>query len=450
MPRRIEIELTSQTDGGWTWRAAGAKLPKGTLPSELVPNPAAVGDVLRAEVESGMEGLEIVSLEVIAPKADERADNRIEVLGAPRPAPNISVTLAPGSRRRNEREDGPGRDRAPRREGARRDGPRREGPGRPEGPGRSDGPKSGPGRRPRPAESGERRRERTGSPRPSDREPSEREGARRVAEPGRGGDGPPPRRERERRPTVSTAHRNALLATLGPEQLPVAEQLLRGGIPAVRQAIADGQKTAGAGSTNADRILAIAEELLPAVNLATWKDRAMSAQAQGKELRLRELRAVVAASRTVTLDDEGKQMARALRDSLDQRVTALREGWTTRVTAAIEGGRVLEALHTASRPPDPGTRLPAELAVKLAESAGAAMTAELDPSEWMTLLEAVIECPVRRTVRPAGIPAVPEAQEAARHAAGLVPELAKLLGLRIPPPPPRRTAYRLTPAVGGG
>ena len=42
-----------------------------------------------------MEGLEIVSLEVIAPKADERADNRIEVLGAPRPAPNISVTLAP-------------------------------------------------------------------------------------------------------------------------------------------------------------------------------------------------------------------------------------------------------------------------------------------------------------------------------------------------------------------
>ena len=66
------------------------------------------------------------------------------------------------------------------------------------------------------------------------------------------------------------------------------------------------------------------------------------------------------------------------------------------------------------------------------------------------MLEAVIECPVRRTVRPAGIPAVPEAQEAARHAAGLVPELAKLLGLRIPPPPPRRTAYRLTPAVGGG
>jgi hypothetical protein len=239
------------------------------------------------------------------------------------------------------------------------------------------------------------------------------------------------------------------LASLGPEQLPVAEQLLRGGIPAVRQAIADGQKTPGAGTTNADRILAIAEELLPAVNLATWKDRAMSAQSQGKELRLRELRAVVAASRTVTLDDEGKEMARGLRESLDHRVTALREDWVSRITKALDTGRVLDALHTGSRPPDHGTRLPAELAVKMAESAGAAMTAQLDPAEWTALLEAVIDCPVRRTVKPAGIPAAPEAQEAARHAAGLVPELAKLLGLRIPPPPPKRTAYRLTPAVGG-
>ena len=52
--------------------------------------------------------------------------------------------------------------------------------------------------------------------------------------------------------------------------------------------------------------MAIAEQLLPLVNLASWKDRATTAQPAGKELRLRELRAVVAASRTVTLDDEGR------------------------------------------------------------------------------------------------------------------------------------------------
>ena len=148
-----------------------------------------------------------------------------------------------------------------------------------------------------------------------------REGGGRSEDPGRReeGDGrrspAPPRRERK--PAVSTAHRNALLATLRPEQLPVAEQLLRGGIPAVRQAI-DEQNTAaradGRPAIAADPLLAMAEELLPAVNLATWKDRATSAQTAGQELRLRELRAVVAASRTVTLDEEGRTLAKALQD----------------------------------------------------------------------------------------------------------------------------------------
>jgi hypothetical protein len=438
MPRRIDIELTSKSDDSWTWRQAGAKLPKGTLTADMVPGAAAVGDVLRAEVESGLDGLEIVHLDVIAAKEEASKDDRIEVLGAPRPAPNISVTLAQGARRRRDREEGPGRERSGRREGGRREG-------RHEGPGRSEGSRPAGGRRERTGAPGDKRRERSGAPRS--------EGTPDEGGPRRGGDDRrqdrPPPRERERRPSVSTAHRNALLATLGPEQLPVAEQLLRGGIPAVRQAIAEGQKTPGAGTTNADRILAIAEELLPAVNLATWKDRATSAQSQGKELRLRELRAVVAASRTVSLDDEGKELAKVLRDSLDHRVTALRDDWVNKVTKAIDGGRVLDALRTGSHPPDHGTRLPADLAVKMAEAAGAAMTADLEPAQWIELLEAVVDCPVRRTVKPAGIPAAPEAQETARHAAGLVPELAKLLGLKIPPPPPRRTSYRLTPAVGG-
>ena len=55
----------------------------------------------------------------------------------------------------------------------------------------------------------------------------------------------------------------------------------------------------------------------------------------------------------------------------------------------------------------------------------------------MRLLDAVVASPVRRTVKPAGIPDDEVAQQAARHAAGSVPALAKLLGLRIPPPPPR-------------
>jgi len=247
-----------------------------------------------------------------------------------------------------------------------------------------------------------------------------------------------------------------MLASLGPQELPIAEQLLRGGIPAVRQALAEqaAKQPAGTPATqaNTDTVLSIAEQLLPRVNLAIWKDRATSAQAAGKELRLRELRAVVTASRTVTLDDEARAMARALHELLEQRLQALRDEWVTRMNAALDGGRVVDAMRVAARPPEPATRLPADLAVRLSDAASAAMSAESPPPEWMALLEAVVASPVRRNVKPVGIPGDPQAKDAALRAAGSVPELAKLLGIRIPPPPPPR---RPTPGVarvmaGGG
>ena len=143
-------------------------------------------------------------------------------------------------------------------------------------------------------------------------------------------------------------------------------------------------------------------------------------------------------------------MAKALQESLDRRVTALREEWLARISIAINEGRTLQALEASVRPPEHGTRCPADLAVRLAAAAGEAMTADVPPEEWMRLLDAVILSPVRRTVKPAGIPADEVAQQAARHAAGSVPALAKLLGLRIPPPPPRRlvTEHRLSSAGG--
>ena len=236
-------------------------------------------------------------------------------------------------------------------------------------------------------------------------------------------------------------HRNAAMAEMRPEEVPVAEQLLRGGLPAVRQAI-DAQNAAarqeGMPPIAAESLLATAERLLPAVNLATWKDRASAAQAAGRELRLRELRAVVTASRTVVLDPEARAMARALQESLDQRVNALREEWLGRINKALDNGRVADALRAASRPPEPGTRCPAELAVRLADAAGTAMTADLEIEGWLDLLDAVVNSPVRRNVRPAGVPPVEEARNAALRAAGSVPALARQLGLPQPPPPPRR------------
>src|SRR6202453_28123 len=424
MSRRIDIELTSQMgDGSWTWRAAGARQPKGIVEAALVPPGEAVGAVLRADVEIGLEGIEILSLTSAKPaRSPEKTEGRIEVKGTPRRAPDVSVILAPGSnkRRRDRDDDGDRGDR-----GDRRGGGNRRGPG---GEVRRQG--SGGDRPPRGA----------GGPR--------RPGARRPGE----GDGRPARGERPVAPT-STVHRNAMLAALRPEQIPVAEQLLRGGLQAVRQAIEaqnTSNKAAGKPPVAADALLAMADELLPVVRLADWKDRATVAQTTGKDYRLRELRAGVAASRTVNLDEEGRAMAKALQESLDQRTTALREEWLARIPNALNAGRVQQAVEASIRPPEPGTRCPADLAVRLAAAAGEAMTADLTPDDWMRLLDAVVASPVRRTVKPTGIPGDEVAKQAARNAAGAVPALAKLLGLRIPPPPPRRvnTERRFRPTGG--
>jgi hypothetical protein len=421
MSRHIDIELTSRTgDGAWTWRAAGARQPKGTVEAALVPPGEVVGAVLRADVEIGLEGIEILSLAAAkAPRSPEKVEGRIEVKGTPKRAPDVSVILAPGSGKRRRDDDGErGRDRRP--------GPRR-------------GPEGEGGRAERGGERGDRPRAGSGPRRP---------GARRPGE----GDGRPARGERPAAPT-STVHRNAMLAALRPEQIPVAEQLLRGGLQAVRQAIETqntAAKAAGKPPVATDALLAMADELLPAVRLADWKDRASVAQTAGKDYRLRELRAVVAASRTVNLDEEGRALAKALQESLDQRTTALRDEWLARITNALNDGRIQQAVEASIRPPEPGTRCPAELAVRLAAAAGEAMTADLAPEDWLRLLDAVVASPVRRTVKPVGIPDDEVAKQAARNAAGAVPALAKLLGLRIPPPPPRRvnTERRFSPTGG--
>jgi len=177
------------------------------------------------------------------------------------------------------------------------------------------------------------------------------------------------------------------------------------------------------------------------MNLASWKDRAVAARNAGKEAPLREVRSAVASASTVSLDDEGREMLGTLRESLQTRVTALRDNWLGRIVAALDAGRVGDALRVSARAPEPAARVPAELAVRLADEAGTAMAPGLPDDQWLALLEAVVASPVRRTVKPVGLPvaAGDELRVATRRAAGLVPELARLLGLPIPPPPgPRR------------
>ena len=445
MGHRIEVELTSQSDETtWTWRAAGAKLPRGTVSADLVPPGSAVGSVLRAEVETTLDGTTVTALLAPKGKSAPKPADRIEIIGTPQKGPDVNVVLAGKGKRRRDDYGDDGRDgsrrpsgrgprtegdrgpRAPRTEGKGREGAPSGsgGPGRPGGPGGSGGP--GGARRTGPARSG-----------------------------GRDGGGRERGERGDRRPATSTVFRNAALADLRPEQIPVAEQLIKGGIPSVRQAISEQNTRAraeGRPEVTEAPLMAMAEELRPIISLATWKDRASVARNAAKDTPLRELRSIVASASTVTLDDEGSEMLKSLRTSLTERVTALSERWVERITTSLDEGRVVDAIRASIRAPEPSARLSAELAVRLADAAGQAMAADSTPEAWLALLEVVVECPVRRTVKPAGIPA--GADEAllaeARKAAGHVPELARLLGIPIPPPPGPRRPVPARPARSAG
>ena len=116
MSRRIDIEITSVNGETATWRAAGAKLPKGSLNSSVVPGGPQVGQVYRAEVDQFMEGIEVLS--VAPPKTASPLDprnERIAILEKKSDGPDVTVTYAPKGRGGSRREDG---DSKPRRGGS--------------------------------------------------------------------------------------------------------------------------------------------------------------------------------------------------------------------------------------------------------------------------------------------------------------------------------------------
>src|SRR5678816_1554684 len=96
MSRRIDIELTSsREDGSWTWRAAGAREPKGTLEGAVLPSGAHVGDVLRVEIEGFLDGLSVVA--VVPPRAARNEPERLEIKAPARnEQPLVTTALAPG------------------------------------------------------------------------------------------------------------------------------------------------------------------------------------------------------------------------------------------------------------------------------------------------------------------------------------------------------------------
>ena len=134
------------------------------------------------------------------------------------------------------------------------------------------------------------------------------------------------------------------MASLPPEEQPIAEQVLRGGIPAVRTALhLEREKAVAEGRPvpNTDQLIAMAEALLPRLKAAEWRDRAEAAAKDVEEISLRDLRSVVAGA-DAARDDESRALAANLREALDRRVDGLRQQWTGEIAKHLDENRVVD------------------------------------------------------------------------------------------------------------
>ena len=99
MPIRIEIELTSSSpDGSWTWRAAGAREPRGVLDGSILPGGAEVGDQFRVETEKDVDGIRVLA--VVPPKEKAARSDVLELLPTDEAFEPVVQHRAPGATRR--------------------------------------------------------------------------------------------------------------------------------------------------------------------------------------------------------------------------------------------------------------------------------------------------------------------------------------------------------------
>lgn len=403
MSRRIEIELTSsQDDGTWTWRAAGAKNPKGVLDGGILQGGASVGDVIKVEVEQGVDGMSVLS--VVGGRQRNDSNQLLELIGGADFDPVVE-TRAKRDRKDSGRRGG--------RDGAKR---RRND---------SDG-KEGSARRPR----------RDNQPR----------GPRFTPPPEL------PQRPKPKRLKPQRHHRNEVLAGLPEEQRPIAELALQG-MAAVRTRLKSENEKAtkeGRATMPEASVLKMAEELLPRLRVAEWYDRAEAAKKVSGDIDLRDLRSVVAASDDpmVARDKSTRTLADELRDLLRTRQEAELQLWFGDVDAALAIGRVIRALRLSSQPPKAGVPFPSEISQRLVDSTNATLTPVETSERWIAVLEAAAFSPIHLLITPMGLPEKVSEELAAtvKRLAPAIPQVAVLFGIEVEEGAPMPRPLRNNPA----
>jgi hypothetical protein len=427
MSVRIEIELTSSApDGSWTWRAAGAREPRGVLDGTILPSGSSVGDQLRVETEHDVDGIRVLA--VVPPKEKSARSGLLELLPTEERFEPVVQHRAPGGHG-----DGPRRPRRDRdgERGDRRDGDRRDR--------RDRGPRDDRGDR------GDRREGRDGGGPRRDGEDRRRQRPHFTPPP------EVPQRPKPKRLRPGKQHRTDVLAATPEEQRPVAELTLQG-MAAVRQRLREDNarlKTEGKPEMPEAAVMRMAEDLLPRLRVADWLDRAEAAQRQLEHLDLRDLRSVVASSDDplVARDESTRQLAVSLKQALITKQEEELTLWLGDVEAALDVGRVVRALRLSSQPPKAGVPFPGALASRLAEATTASLQPTDGPDRWSAVLEAVAFSPVRTLVVPT---AAPEARSdellaTVTRLGPLLPQIAALFGVEVAPNAPTPKPLRPSP-----
>ena len=122
-------------------------------------------------------------------------------------------------------------------------------------------------------------------------------------------------------------------------------------------------------------VLKLAEDMIPKLRVAEWRDRAEAAQRQMEHLDLRDLRSVVAAAGdpAVARDETTSALAAELSEALVAKQEQELLLWFGDVDAALAVGRVIRALRLSSQPPKAGVPFPADIAQRLVDSANASL-----------------------------------------------------------------------------
>ena len=366
---KIDVEITSQRENGdWTWRAVGAREPKGTVEASLLPDNLSIGAKFSVETEYFLDG--IVVTKVFDQKQVSEKGETLEILGSGKQMDLVTTQLAKSKKGRKSSKRSPSSN------------------------SRAD------------------ERNKSNKSNKSNKTFVEKDKAssskkRKPRNERKNNDSQFPKSKRLK---AKKHHRNEAVKNLPDDLKRLGEILLQKGIPGLRDSIStqnESAKKAGEPEIPEELLLKLAERVYPDLRTAEWLDRADGALRGIATVDLRDIRSVIVASENVQKNDVVRSLAEKLKEGFNKRVDNDQKNWLKEVISTLKEGRVVRALRLSSRPPKAGFPLPEDLLNSLTEATNEALSADVTQSRWGTIAEAAAFSPIHERVIPAGVPKNP-------------------------------------------